>query len=321
MFNNFSSLISNTFIHLPFKPLEIVLFTIFGFILGACLGSFAKVLADRSLSNHSFMGRSECTFCKHKLAILDLIPFFSYIFLRGKCRYCHKKFSREYFLTELVLGLLVAFVFYQAQISSFDLADPWRLVVQIHSLIFNTFVVVVLTVVFITDWKKTIIPNRITYPAIIISLASGIILTLYEMYWLYFSLAHSKLGNYLMSPHSDYFQRHLYYTAEPFIGSLIMGVAIGLFFLALILVTRGRGMGGGDLKLGIFMGLSLGFPNALLALMLSFLLGSAVGLGLMLAKKKHFGQTIPFGPFLSLGGLIALFWGQQIIDWYLKLKV
>lgn len=89
--------------------------------------------------------------------------------------------------------------------------------------------------------------------------------------------------------------------------------------MALILVTGGKGMGGGDVKLGAFLGLMLGFPNALVALMLAFLSGAIISLVLIVLGRKHFGQVIPFGPFLVLGSLIALFWGNQIIDWYLHL--
>lgn len=90
--------------------------------------------------------------------------------------------------------------------------------------------------------------------------------------------------------------------------------------MALIFVTRGKGMGGGDVKLGALMGLVLGFPQSILAVILAFLSGAIISLILIFGGKKHFGQTIPFGPFLVLGSLITLFWGMQIIDWYLHLS-
>src|SRR3972149_5595677 len=84
-----------------------------GFILGVILGSGIKALADRSLSYKSFWGRSYCPKCKHKLGWYDLLPIFSYIFLKGRCRYCHKKISIEYLLVELGMGLLMGFLFWQ----------------------------------------------------------------------------------------------------------------------------------------------------------------------------------------------------------------
>jgi len=80
-------------------------------------------------------------------------------------------------------------------------------------------------------------------------------------------------------------------------------------------------MGGGDVKLGAFMGLVLGFPQAIFAVVLSFLIGAIFAVALIISGKKHFGQTIPFGPFLVLGSLIMLFWGNQIVDWYLHIGI
>ena len=98
-----------------------------------------------------------------------------------------------------------------------------------------------------------------------------------------------------------------------------MALVIGLFFLSLIIFTKGRGMGGGDLKLGVLIGLAFGYPNALAAILLSFLTGSVVAVILIAMKKKHFGQTIPFGPFLSLGSILILLWGDKIASFYLSL--
>src|SRR3989338_3133668 len=84
---------------------------VLGFIIGICLGSLTKAIADRSLNNRSFWGRSYCVSCKKKLAWYDLFPVLSYLILQGKCRNCHKKFSPEYLLVEVIMGLLVAGVF------------------------------------------------------------------------------------------------------------------------------------------------------------------------------------------------------------------
>ncbi len=294
---------------------------ILGFILGVCFGSLVKVLADRSLIKASFFGRSHCTECKKNLNWYDLIPVISYFVLKGRCRNCHTKLSPEYYLVEVTLGILIALVFFQSPLSIVSINNPWQLALDLYDLIFKTFVIVILSVVFLTDLKKTIIPDRITYPAIVLSIILITADTIYKIVWLYLSLKFSTWGRFLLPPYSDYFQRHVLIAMEPFLGSLIMGFAVGLFFLLLILATRGRGMGGGDLKLGIFLGLVFGFPQGLLVLLLSFFFGSIAGVILLLTKKRHFGQTIPFGPFLSLGGLVALFWGERLLDWYFKIKI
>ena len=325
-----------------------MLFSLFGFILGIILGSFAKVLADRSLKGKSFFGRSYCPDCKHNLGWYDLIPVFSYILLRGKCRYCHKKISPEYVLVELVMGILIAFLFYQtfsninsssviairhlAEWQSFlnrflatlgmtEIVLNYETVKLIFNLIFNTFFITVLVVITLTDLKKTLIPDRIIIPGIWIALVSLCVFTIYRIGYLYWYLNQSAIGKLLLPPQSDYFARHSFYAVQDLILSgVLTGLGIAGFFMALIIITKGKGMGGGDVKLGGFMGLSLGFPGGVLAVVLGFLTGAVSALFLILIRKKNFGENIPFGPFLVLGSLVTLFWGQQIIDWYLSLS-
>lgn len=278
----------------------------FGFVLGAVLGSFIKVLADRSLSNKSFRGRSYCTACKHKLAWYDLLPIVSYFLLHGKCRYCHKTISFEYVLVEVASGAIIALLFWQT--STFFLDLPLKI-----------FFVSVLLVLFITDLKKMFIPDRIILPAIVITLIYLILETICKIGYLFYYLSQSRIGQLLLPPHSDYFQRHAIITTYPLFWGMGMALLIGGFFTLLILITKGRGMGGGDVKLGALIGLSLGFPGSLVALMLSFISGAFASLVLIAFGKKHFGQSIPFGPFLVFGSIVSLLWGNQLIDWYLHI--
>lgn len=223
------------------------------------MGSLSYALALRSLGKESFWGRSYCPHCKKTLQWYDLFPIASFLFYRGKCRYCHKSISKEYLLVEITVGILIAFLFWQ----------------QFN--IFNLFFVTILAILFITDIKKMLIPDRIVLPAIIIALA-----------------------------------------AKPFAGNILTALGIAGFFYALILITKGKGMGGGDVKLGGFIGLGLGFPNGIVAIFLAFLLGAVFSIVALILRKKRLGQHIPFGPFLVLGSLIALFWGNSILDWYLQ---
>lgn len=294
---------------------------VLGFIIGICLGSLTKVIADRSLINRSLWGRSYCESCKKKLAWYDLFPVLSYLFLRGRCRYCHKKFSPEYLLIEVFMGLLIAGVFAKLIPPNFLELNLASYVVLGLSLFMNLVIVITLVSVFLTDFKTGYIPDRITYPSIWIMFVSLISSSSVNIFFLYQSLKSSEIGKYLIPPHSNYFYMHAWDLASPLIYGSIMAVAIGLFFYALIVMTKGKGMGGGDLKLGVFLGLAFGFPYSLVVLMLSFLLGSVAGLGLILIGRKKFGQTLPFGPFLSLSGLIVIFWGGQILNWYLHLNL
>ena len=102
--------------------------------------------------------------------------------------------------------------------------------------------------------------------------------------------------------------------------NLLLGVVIASGFFALqFFVSRGKWIGFGDVKLGVFLGLMLGWPNILAGLFLAYILGSIVGIGLILSKKKEWGGQVPFGTFLALASFIAMLYGQQLIDWYLRL--
>lgn len=300
---------------------------VIGFILGTVLGSFVKALADRSLTEKTFTGRSYCPRCQHTLAWYDLFPILSYIFLRGKCRYCRREIKIDYLLVELLMGLLIGFLFWQA-FSNFRLptnvfksfSSLFTLAIFLSDLISKIFFIVVLIILFLTDFKKMFIPDRIILPSIVVGIFLNLVIAILEIGYFYYLLSQSAIGRLLLPPHSEYFQRHALTIAQPFSLSLLMGLLIGGFFFSLIAITKGKGMGGGDMKLGVFIGVMLGFPHSLFALTLSFLTGAVFSVALIIAGKKHFGQTIPFGPFLVLGSLIMLFWGREIMNWYLRLR-
>src|SRR5581483_666813 len=132
-----------------------VILALFGFIFGTCLGSLSLALAERSLTNRTFFGRSSCPSCHHPLGAFDLIPLFSYLSLNGKCRYCQKKIGIEYLIIELVMGMAVALIL----LTSFPQSPN---LVSLSQLILKIFMATVLMTVAITDYKKTLIPDRIT---------------------------------------------------------------------------------------------------------------------------------------------------------------
>ncbi|HUS60072.1 MAG TPA: prepilin peptidase [Nevskiaceae bacterium] len=236
---------------------------LFIFIFGLCVGSFLNVVVYRLNHNLSpFRGRSVCPKCKHKLAWHDNIPLFSFILLRGKCRYCHSPISWQYPLVELAAGILTVVV-YQLSVD----------------LIFNLLITYVLIAIFVSDLRYMTIPDKVVYPAIFLSLVYSL-----------FGLHDSKF--------------------------ILSGLGAAGFFLILVLITRSRGMGVGDVKLAGLMGLLLGWPRIVVALFLAFLTGSVVGVILILLGKKRFGEHIPFGPFLAGGTWVALFWGWVIWQWY-----
>jgi leader peptidase (prepilin peptidase)/N-methyltransferase len=99
---------------------------------------------------------------------------------------------------------------------------------------------------------------------------------------------------------------------DSLLGILVGG---GTFFV-IILASRG-GMGGGDMKLGAMLGAFLGWKITLIALLVAVLTGGAVAVVLLLAKAKRRKDPVPFGPFLALGGMAGLFWGERLLAWYL----
>jgi leader peptidase (prepilin peptidase) / N-methyltransferase len=294
---------------------------VLGAIIGLCLGSLTKVIADRSLNGKSFWGRSYCEGCKKQIAWYDLFPVISYLILQGKCRHCKMRLSLQYPMIEILVGLVTAAVFAKFLPGNFLEIGPAEQGFAMFGVVFYCVIVVVLFAVFLTDFKTGYIPDRITYPAIWIIFLLLIASSAINTYMLYDSLKNSSIGKYLLPPYSNYFYVHAFDLSKPLFQGALTALGLGLFFYLLILFTRGKGMGGGDLKLGVFMGLAFGFPYALVALMLSFLLGSALGIGLILAGKKRFGQTIPFGPFLSLGGIITIFFGAELLNWYLNFSL
>jgi len=100
---------------------------------------------------------------------------------------------------------------------------------------------------------------------------------------------------------------------------LIGGVIGGGFFLAQYLISRGKWIGGGDIRLGVLMGVILGWQNTILALFIAYVWGAVVGIILLLIKKKNFNSAIPFGTFLVIGTLVAMWWGNEVVGWYLGL--
>lgn len=245
------------------------------FLFGLILGSFLNCIIYRLETGQSFVkGRSFCPHCKETLQWHDLIPVLSFLYLRGKCRYCKTEISWQYPLVEIATALLFLFLF-----------------ISRYNFLFNILIVPALIIIFVYDLKHYIIPNKVIYPAII-----GIFL-----WQLIFTISHF---------HS--------YFINIFITALYSAVGAALFFLAIVLITRGKGMGIGDIKLAFLMGFILSWPDILIALIVAFLLGAAVGLFLILLGKKSMKSEVPFSPFLITGFFLALFFSERIIDWYLS---
>lgn len=273
------------------------------FLFGLIVGSFLNVFIYRfPRSQGWFFGKSFCPFCRHPLAGRDLIPLLSFLLLKGRCRYCQKPISLQYPLVEFFTAVLLVLVFWHWDFG-FDLTlglGLWDLI----TLLYYWTIVSFLMIIFVYDLKYFIIPNKIIYPAITITflyrLWEGFRFSLwdFELVW--------DLGLRILD-----FKPLLYATSSALLASS--------FFFSIFLISRGRWLGLGDVKLAFLMGLFLGFPNILVALFFAFSIGAIMGLGLMVLGKKGLKSEVAFAPFLVLGTLIALFWGEVTAHWYLNL--
>jgi prepilin signal peptidase PulO-like enzyme (type II secretory pathway) len=179
------------------------------------------------------------------------------------------------------------------------------------------FIGSVYVTIILTDLKFRIIPNKIVYPGIIFVLAFMIINSSLYLYLYYNRLKGDDFGVYLLE--AGFFQIQLYSVLKSVGMILLSSFLIAAFFALLVWVTKERGMGGGDVKLGFLIGLFNGFPINIVAIFLGFVMGAVTSLVLVLLKIKTLKDTVPFGPFLILGSIISLIWGARIWTFYINL--
>jgi leader peptidase (prepilin peptidase) / N-methyltransferase len=252
------------------KYMEIFLTFIFG-MLGAAVGSFFNVCVDRLPAGRSIIAPpSHCESCQRRLNLLDLIPIFSYLFLRGRCRYCGVKIPLQILLVELGCGLWTACVFWQKGLSV-DFA-----VIAFFSLIF--------ILIGLLDYKTQVVYNAVIWPAIGIAL-------LVTAFILPQGIVNGLEG---------------------------AGLGAGIILIP-FLITRGRGMGFGDVEIAILIGLLTGFFQVVVPIMLGIILGGIAAIILLALRIKKRKDAIPFGPFLSLATIVSLMWGSDIYRWYMAL--
>jgi prepilin signal peptidase PulO-like enzyme (type II secretory pathway) len=170
---------------------------------------------------------------------------------------------------------------------------------------------------FLTDIKYYLILDSLLVPAVIFVLFTSLIFRAIDLGSLYKGLANDSFGVYLLE--TDYFNSRIIYSLKDF-GLVLMGASIiSLFFLFLIFITKGRGMGYGDVKLGFLIGLVNGFPFGIIAIFLGFMLGAVYSLSLIAIKKKTMKDTIAFGPFLIMGSLLTFLFGPALWVWYTQI--
>ena len=261
-------------------PVLIDYLVIYGivFVLGITIGSFLNVCIYRLPENLSIIKpRSRCGNCGHTLNAWELIPLVSWLMLRGKCHNCKTQISVRYPLVELLEGLLFVLVFH-------------KFGVTVLTLLFWLFVAI-MTVVFFIDIDHRIIPNKV----VIFAAFAGILPV-----GLHYTSGYMFYSNGIFEP----------FTSAVLPSGLMLAIA-----LLSVAVFKKAGIGMGDVKVYIPIGLFLGWRLSLLSIWITFFLGGLFGVLWILVFKKSKNDYIPFAPFIVISSLIVLFLGNSILSY------
>jgi leader peptidase (prepilin peptidase)/N-methyltransferase len=262
---------------------------IFFFLLGATVGSFLNVVSDRLPRGKSLLfPPSHCFACNNRLTARDLIPVFSYLWLKGKCRHCSARIPLRILLVELFAGLLFVLLFWH-----YGLSWNW-LAATIYTSLFLALSII--------DLELQILPNKLIYPFLVMA---PVIATL--------------TGPNILSidPDLNFFNQWLSNMYLANFVSAIAGAISGLLILLIPMLFLRGGMGMGDLKLTMLIGMITGFPLVFISIFISVISGGLIAGILLLTGIKKRKDAIPFGPFLCLGALVTLLWGSDILSWYI----
>lgn len=249
---------------------ELIAFYIIIFLYGIIIGSFLNVCIYRIPKGESIVKvRSHCMACGYQLRWYDLVPLFSYIALRGRCRKCKAKLSPQYPIIEAANGLLYCLTFYVLGFTIYS-----GLVCLLVSALLALSVI---------DFRTFEIPLG------------------FNVFILTLGLIHLAL---------DY---------PNWLQYVIGLVAVSGFFYAIYIATKGRGIGGGDIKLMAACGLFLGWKLIILAMVAGCIIGAVIHVARMRIAKAD--RVLAMGPYLSVGVFLAVLWGDRLLNWYLSFYV
>jgi leader peptidase (prepilin peptidase) / N-methyltransferase len=269
---------------------------VFVFLFGLIIGSFLNVCILRIPTGKSIvMPASACPKCGAAIRPYDNIPVISYLILRGRCRGCRTKISAMYPLVEVLTGLLFFACFYAFGFS-------------VETLKWATFSAIMIVLVS-TDLRERILPDVVNFTGFGLGLA--------------FSLFLKPTDGSALWVANHIFQ---FPPPQPVLSLVdaLLGAALGSGLLWLVSETyfrlRGReGMGLGDVKMMLMAGAFLGAKRTLLTIMAGSILGSVIGIAVILARRKDADYELPFGTFLGAGALLVVFFGTPVVNWYQSL--
>ena len=315
---------------------------VFLFIFGTIFGSFSSVLIHRFKTGEGGIvnGRSHCGSCGHTLSALDLVPLFSWIFSRGKCRYCDHKVSPIYPLLELAMGILFV-------ICGSLFVDIWAIIsgnlTEILVLLFWLFVSFVSVVIVFYDIAYMEIPDGFLLASIAILVGLGVIFPHEAIFRHILPIENlSIFENGFLGALGIYTFFYILF-AIPFVVYFIrkqkwkdLCILFGYYFYLIpeavyesIIPKKTKEtsqteededapagwIGLWDLRIGIFMGLVCGAKIAALALFLSYIVWSIISIGVLLfTSRKNERHEVPFGPFLIIGMFLALSFYDRVVS-------
>lgn len=266
---------------------------VFIFLFGLLVGSFLNVIILRFDTGKGIGGRSGCFSCGNTLSWFELIPVFSFLFLKGKCRHCKSAISNQYPLVEMSTAIMFLAVY---------IIEPFRNTfsgIDLLLLLSSLVVWATLIVIFVYDLRHMVIPSELS----IVFAITALLRVLLNVFNQGISVLYSSL-----------------------LGALVLAGFLGCLWF----FSKGAWMGFGDVEFAVGMGLYLGLPIGVSALAYSFWIGATIAISILLYKKimgtSRLGGSnkqitmkseIPFAPFLILGTAVA--WYTQADLFHLSL--
>lgn len=270
----------------------------FVFLFGLIIGSFLNVCILRIPTGKSIvMPSSACPKCGALIRAYDNIPVLSYLILRGKCRGCKAKISPIYPLVELLTGLLFVACYFAFGFS-------------VDTLKWAVFSAIMVVLVF-TDLRERILPDVVNFTGF----GLGLLLSFFvkptdgTALWLSSHLFQFPPPDPVLS------------AADALIGATVGSGLLWLVSEAYFKLRGREGMGLGDVKMMLMAGAFLGAKRTLLTIMAGSILGSVIGIAVILARRKEADYELPFGTFLGAGALLVVFFGTPVVNWYQSLLV
>lgn len=283
--------------------------SLFSFALGACVASFLNVVIWRVPRGESIVRPpSHCPTCGAAIRWYQNIPILSWLALRGKCANCRAPISPRYILVELLGGclFLAAFVHLFARIPAVAFSQE-----SVLTLLVWWIWISLMIVGSMIDFDHKLLPDFVTVGGMIL----GVLFHAVQSLLLFLSRpAHS------FAPPFDQSTIRLFdYSIVASLLGLVFG--FGLLWLIRFLGSKAfkrEAMGLGDVFLMGAVGALFGPVAVLVTLILSSVFGSVVGLSMVALSKTKFGRfvEIPYGPYICLGCLVWMFFGPELVHWY-----